>query len=615
MPEVGPLLPEEKAGYSSKALESSAAIVQGMAGLIHKVAQGETDNLVGKMFKIFEAAVVSVSDAQVERESRLEGVFQGPQTEDVLSQKTKERFKRKSAKQVIDGRRATPYLHHFTVKSNPSSRLKRIIIQEQQNSTQQSISSKSGKQIEVVCWQRGSFDPAEVLNRAVCWEHASFDPAQDVERAGCGDQGSTDLAAGCGDQGSTDLAINIDKRAGCGDQGSTNLAIKEVGLAECGDQGSTDFADQLKSIQYLQKKQPDKRKQDESECARQQDTSKIAAQYGTAYSREHRHPANIPIGGRLTHFIDAWKLIGADALVTRGIKAFWINTQAPQILERNMTNPVKIRSKDSQLTLYKLIEKELQEDIIEEVPLNQLKWIKPCFAIPKSEPGKWRKIMDCSLLNKFLCETHFIMEDVSNLRSILQPKDWMIKIDLESAFHYIQVDEELRPFLGFSFNQKYFLYKTMCFGIKHAPPVFHKTLRPVIKFIREVIKVRIISYCDDIIFLHQDPEELKEKKQQIINILANFGWKISVKKSVLEPTRVVESQTEENDSNASIMEKDCTEQTIGESEVPGKLHRFVKLPEIVDKARRTPSEEVFCGRLEEHALFQNTWFYRGSTSG
>ncbi|KAA6391530.1 MAG: hypothetical protein EZS28_012940 [Streblomastix strix] len=88
-----------------------------------------------------------------------------------------------------------------------------------------------------------------------------------------------------GDQGSTDLAINIDKRAGCGDQGSTNLAINEDGLAECGDQRSTDFADQLESNQYLQKKQPEKGKQDESECIRQQNTSKIAAQYGTAYPR------------------------------------------------------------------------------------------------------------------------------------------------------------------------------------------------------------------------------------------------------------------------------------------------------------------------------------------
>ncbi|KAA6368105.1 MAG: hypothetical protein EZS28_036368 [Streblomastix strix] len=31
---------------------------------------------------------------------------------------------------------------------------------------------------------------------------------------------------------------------------------------------------------------------------------------------EHQHPANIPIGGRLTHFVDAQKLIDADALVT-----------------------------------------------------------------------------------------------------------------------------------------------------------------------------------------------------------------------------------------------------------------------------------------------------------
>ncbi|KAA6393447.1 MAG: hypothetical protein EZS28_011025 [Streblomastix strix] len=90
MPEVGQVLPEEKAGYARRALESSAAVVQGMTKLIHKVAQGDTDNLVGMMFKVFEASIVSVSDAQVERESRLEGVYQGLQTEDVLSQKTKE---------------------------------------------------------------------------------------------------------------------------------------------------------------------------------------------------------------------------------------------------------------------------------------------------------------------------------------------------------------------------------------------------------------------------------------------------------------------------------------------------------------------------------------------
>ncbi|KAA6384231.1 MAG: hypothetical protein EZS28_020242 [Streblomastix strix] len=105
MPEVGPILKEEGPGYARRSLESSAAVTQGMAMLINDAARNETDNLVGKMLKVFEASLISVADAQIERESRLDGVYQGPQTEDVLSQHTKERFKRKSAKQINIGRR------------------------------------------------------------------------------------------------------------------------------------------------------------------------------------------------------------------------------------------------------------------------------------------------------------------------------------------------------------------------------------------------------------------------------------------------------------------------------------------------------------------------------
>ncbi|KAA6391531.1 MAG: hypothetical protein EZS28_012941 [Streblomastix strix] len=323
MPEVGPLLPEEQAGYARRALESSAAVVQGIAGLIHKVAQGDTYNLVGKMFKVFQASVVSLSDAQVERELRLEDVYQGPQTKDVLFQKSKERFKRKSAKQVIDGRRGfnniledqpfslkaervsagktkysskkealiensnlrtskiqiimikfkkiytifTPNQYHFMAKSNPSSMLNRTYLYAHQNSTQQQISSKSGEQIEAVCWEHNCFDLAEELNKAVCWEHVSFDSEKNVERARCGIWDPPILQAGCEDQGSTDLAISQD------------------GLAECGDQGSTDSADQLECNQYQQKKYRDKRKQDETESLKHQNTSRIATRYGTTYSR------------------------------------------------------------------------------------------------------------------------------------------------------------------------------------------------------------------------------------------------------------------------------------------------------------------------------------------
>ncbi|KAA6356057.1 MAG: hypothetical protein EZS28_048416, partial [Streblomastix strix] len=105
MPEVGPLLKEKGPGYVRKSLESAVAVTQGMAMLINDAAKNETNNLVGKMLKVFEASLVSVADSQIERESRLEGVYQGPQTEDVLSLQTKERFKRKTGKQINIGRR------------------------------------------------------------------------------------------------------------------------------------------------------------------------------------------------------------------------------------------------------------------------------------------------------------------------------------------------------------------------------------------------------------------------------------------------------------------------------------------------------------------------------
>ncbi|KAA6318667.1 MAG: hypothetical protein EZS28_054913, partial [Streblomastix strix] len=88
-----PLLKKEGPEYARKSLESAVAVTQGMVMLINDAAKNETNNLAGKMLKVFEASLVSVADSQIERESRLEGVYQDLQTEDDLLLQTKERFK------------------------------------------------------------------------------------------------------------------------------------------------------------------------------------------------------------------------------------------------------------------------------------------------------------------------------------------------------------------------------------------------------------------------------------------------------------------------------------------------------------------------------------------
>ncbi|KAA6387988.1 MAG: hypothetical protein EZS28_016485 [Streblomastix strix] len=295
----------------------------------------------------------------------------------------------------------------------------------------------------------------------------------------------------------------------------------------------------------------------------------------------HQTQTKWPIGRRLIHFLDIWKLTKAETLIISGIKAYWINKQSSSSLQSNMTIPIQNRSNVSQEALGLLTQKQLHEEIVEEVSLNQLKWINPSFAIPKKDQGKWRKIKDCSLLNKHLQSTHFIMEDIQSLQQLLQPRDFMVKIDLEFINHHIQVDQDIRPFLGLTFNHKYQQYKAIYFEVKHAPLIFHKTLRPMIKFLREVIQVRIIAYCDDINILHQNQEELIYKTQLIINILTNFWFKISMNKS-----------TKEDKPNVGQMEKDYNVSSNGESEILGQFHRVTEFPATIIQERRDLSEEA-----------------------
>ena len=56
-----------------------------------------------------------------------------------------------------------------------------------------------------------------------------------------------------------------------------------------------------------------------------------------------------------------------------------------------------------------------------------------------------------------------------------------IKFDLKSGYHNIDISEEFQTYLGFSWNQKYYRYTVLPFGLSSAPFIFTKCLRPVVK--------------------------------------------------------------------------------------------------------------------------------------
>ncbi|KAA6375158.1 MAG: putative reverse transcriptase, partial [Streblomastix strix] len=246
-----------------------------------------------------------------------------------------------------------------------------------------------------------------------------------------------------------------------------------------------------------------------------------------------------PIGTRLLQFAEEWNKIGRGNLIRTGIQAHWSYLSSPQNLESNKFISQQRCSRIQDQALSSLIETELLEEIIEEVNGRDFRWINPIFGKYKKEQKKSRKITDCSIQNKCLISDQFQIEDVHTLSEMNRPGDWTIKIDLESTFHHVLVNKNLKSFLGFIFHGRFYRYRAMCFGIRQASLIFYKTLRPLMQLIRDNLRIRCVAYCDDLIFINSNQTELQIQVPLLIQTLNSYGFKISINKSILIHTQSV----------------------------------------------------------------------------
>ncbi|KAA6360819.1 MAG: hypothetical protein EZS28_043654 [Streblomastix strix] len=83
-------------------MESSCAVNQALAGIIHNNARRHTGRVISKLEKVWQASLIAIGDAQKERELILRGVSTGLTSEDMLSRASRENFKqRKSGKFAV----------------------------------------------------------------------------------------------------------------------------------------------------------------------------------------------------------------------------------------------------------------------------------------------------------------------------------------------------------------------------------------------------------------------------------------------------------------------------------------------------------------------------------
>lgn len=148
-----------------------------------------------------------------------------------------------------------------------------------------------------------------------------------------------------------------------------------------------------------------------------------------------------------------------------------------------------------------------------------------------------------SVLNKYVRVDHVKFEDYRVAKELLIENGFMFKFDLSSGYHHLSVNPLHHPYLGFSWflNGKlsYFVFSVLPFGLRSAPYIFTKLLRPLFTFWRSQ-GLRIVVFLDDGWGINKDFQSSLRDAEFVKQTLVKAGFVINLQKSIFLPVQILE---------------------------------------------------------------------------
>ena len=98
------------------------------------------------------------------------------------------------------------------------------------------------------------------------------------------------------------------------------------------------------------------------------------------------------------------------------------------------------------------------------------------------------------------------MEGLEAVRKLIQPGDFMMKLDLQDAYFSVPIHNSHKKYLRFVFQGITYEFQCLPFGLSSAPRTFTKLLKPVIVLLR-IQGIRIVIYLDNIAYSGPKPRK------------------------------------------------------------------------------------------------------------
>ena len=236
------------------------------------------------------------------------------------------------------------------------------------------------------------------------------------------------------------------------------------------------------------------------------------------------------MGGRLAHFVEKWEEITDNkwvlSIVRNGFRIPFI--KIPPL----SSVPIRM-SQSSSPFLREDIENLLNKRAVERVQNPETPgFYSRIFLVPKKN-GKFRLILDLSLLNRYIEKQAFKMETVKSVRQAMRLNDWAVSIDLTDAYLHVPIHRQSRKYLRFVHEDQVYHFSALPFGMSLSPLIFSKLMDVIAAFLRQRA-ISVFPYLDDWLIKNLIHNRLIDAKI-CIQTIQSLGFLPNLKKSDLFP--------------------------------------------------------------------------------
>ena len=241
------------------------------------------------------------------------------------------------------------------------------------------------------------------------------------------------------------------------------------------------------------------------------------------------------VKGRLSKNVQFWENIGASPFVIDTIKNGYVIPflEAPRML--NLKNNKSALQNEEFVT--EMVSELVCSGCVIEVPFCP-HVVNP-LSVATQKSGKKRLILDLSILNKSIKKDRVKFEDWKIAIQYFHKNAYMFKFDLSSGYFHLDICPQQQTFLGFSWNNKFYCFTVLVFGICTGPYIFTKCLRPLVKHWREN-GISVVLYLDDGFGICASESQCIQDSEFVKNSLVQAGFLINEEKSIFYPVQCLE---------------------------------------------------------------------------